>query len=394
MRMTLDLLLKLMDEAGAHEALITTCSLKRPLMQESALKQQLLLLPLSHDALAVHHRVHKRTSTSDKLHLASFQEELHTLWAKAASATAQQEARQELLLKHLCPIVTRYGFEASWEGVVQSQLSAGPWATDAEVTAKYMLQKWLLDPRLQARRIPGMKEGLEMYLAIRELCQEIEARSGRPSLAAPLCSVRQAIAASQLQQVPVPWARVLAPAVCAVIPRVLTNEEVQALKSWGMSRRDWVSANGHMISQFVDPVLADKLWSRVCHLVPSFKGLGAVGLNQHMRFLKYGKGHFFAPHQDGENRHGAARSLLSALLYLSGVDSNESGGGTRFISPECPEVARTGRCDRACDHCVDAPVAAGCLLVFAQSLVHAGTEPMSSDKFVIRTDVMYPVAET
>ena len=67
--MTLDLLLKLMDEAGAHEALITTCSLKRPLMQESALKQQLLLLPLSHDALAVHHRVHKRTSTSDKLHL-------------------------------------------------------------------------------------------------------------------------------------------------------------------------------------------------------------------------------------------------------------------------------------------------------------------------------------
>ena len=136
-----------------------------------------------------------------------------------------------------------------------------------------------------------------------------------------------------------------------------------------------------MISQFVDPVLADKLWSRVCHLVPSFKGLGAVGLNQHMRFLKYGKGHFFAPHQDGENRHGAARSLLSALLYLSGVDSNESGGGTRFISPECPEVARTGRCDRACDHCVDAPVAAGCLLVFAQSLVHAGTEPMSSDKF-------------
>ena len=36
-------------------------------------------------------------------------------------------------------------------------------------------------------------------------------------------------------EVPVPWARVLAPAVCAVIPRVLTNEEVQALKSWGMS---------------------------------------------------------------------------------------------------------------------------------------------------------------
>ena len=141
-------------------------------------------------------------------------------------------------------------------------------------------------------------------------------------------------------------------------------------------------ANGHMISQFEDGVLAYKLWSRVCHLVPAFQGLGAVGLNQHMRFLKYGKGHYFAPHQDGENRHGPARSLLSALVYLSGMDRSENGGGTRFISPECPEVATFGRCDHACDRCVDAPVTAGSVLLFAQSVIHAGTEPKASEKFV------------
>ena len=148
------------------------------------------------------------------------------------------------------------------------------------------------------------------------------------------------------------------------------------------SRRDWVSANGHLICQFVDAILADKLWVRVCHLVPDFKGSGAVGLNQHMRFLKYGNGHYFAPHQDGENRHAGARSCLSALLYLSGVEGKDCGGGTRFVSPDCPQVAGTGRCDRACEHCLDAPATAGCLLMFAQSLMHAGTEPIASEKFV------------
>ncbi|CAE7528829.1 unnamed protein product [Symbiodinium necroappetens] len=324
---------------------------------------------------------------------ASFQEELHELWAKTVGAAAKQAARQELLLKYLCPLVTRYGFDPTWEGVVQSQQSAGPWVADEDVIAKYKLQKWLLDPGLQVRKLPGTHDK-QLHKAIRELCQEIERKSGRPSLAAPLCSARHATPACQLKEVSVPWARVFAPLVCAVIPDVLSSEEVQALKSWGMSRRDWSLANGHMISQFEDGVLAYKLWSRVCHLVPAFKGLGAVGLNQHMRFLKYGKGHYFAPHQDGENRHGPARSLLSALVYLSGMDRSENGGGTRFISPECPEVATFGRCDYACDRCVDAPVTAGSVLLFAQSVIHAGTEPKASEKFVIRTDVMYPLAQT
>ncbi|CAK9102022.1 Fe2OG dioxygenase domain-containing protein, partial [Durusdinium trenchii] len=111
-----------------------------------------------------------------------------------------------------------------------------------------------------------------------------------------------------------------------------------------------------------------------------FKSCHANGLNEHVRFLRYGQGHYFAPHQDGENRNGNGRSLFSALLYLS--DSTDGcGGTTRFVAPQCPEVARCGRCDWSCDHCVDAPVAAGDMVIFTQTLLHAGTEPKSNEKF-------------
>ena len=54
---------------------------------------------------------------------------------------------------------------------------------------------------------------------------------------APACVVSQAAKQTKMNQsakVSVPWARVFAPLVCAVIPDVLSSEEVQALKSWGM----------------------------------------------------------------------------------------------------------------------------------------------------------------
>ena len=47
--------------------------------------------------------------------------------------------------------------------------------------------------------------------------------------------------------------------------------------------------SGHLINQFFDPVLSFKLWSRVKHLMPNVQGLAAAGLNEHLRFLRYGE---------------------------------------------------------------------------------------------------------
>jgi hypothetical protein len=111
-----------------------------------------------------------------------------------------------------------------------------------------------------------------------------------------------------------------------------------------------------LINQFFDPVLSFKLWSRVKHFMPNVQGLAAAGLNEHLRFLRYGEapllpgwlhdepmnmwlcctvacahtgllqpccvqGHYFAPHQDGENRKDCGRSVFSALLHLGHLGS-------------------------------------------------------------------------
>lgn len=44
---------------------------------------------------------------------------------------------------------------------------------------------------------------------------------------------------------------------------------------------------GHLINQFFDPVLSFKLWSRVEHVMPWSQSSMPVGLNEHLRFLRY-----------------------------------------------------------------------------------------------------------
>lgn len=104
-----------------------------------------------------------------------------------------------------------------------------------------------------------------------------------------------------------------------------------------------------------------------------------VNLKKWLTKVSATQGHYFAPHQDGENRNGNGRSLFSALLtlrkhqyptlihswaslillvdveqrlccdqcmswsfrcyrYLS--DSTDGcGGTTRFVAPQCPEAS-------------------------------------------------------
>eukprot|EP00931_Biecheleriopsis_adriatica_P069078 TRINITY_DN42966_c0_g1_i1.p1 TRINITY_DN42966_c0_g1~~TRINITY_DN42966_c0_g1_i1.p1 ORF type:complete len:363 (-),score=53.18 TRINITY_DN42966_c0_g1_i1:161-1090(-) len=305
----------------------------------------------------------------------------------------KQAARRGPLSKCLYPIIARYGFEASWQGVMESQSCGGPWGSDPEIVAKFQLQKWLLDPSLQKKQpLPELQHG-DLALAVKRIRESIEEKLGSHSLAAPLCSAHDAPKTARLVPVALPWAQVLghAPLACAVVEGVLLPEEVQALRSWGLTRSDWVLANNHLVCQFMDGTFADKLWQRLVHLIPQFQSMPALGLNDHLRLLRYGPGHYFLPHQDGENRSKDGRSRLSALLYLSEPEAACAGGSTRFISPDCQQISRFGRCDYVCDRCVDAPVGLGSLLIFAQTLVHAGTEPQAVEKYVMRTDVMYPV---
>mmetsp|Transcript_127486 Transcript_127486/g.354918 ORF Transcript_127486/g.354918 Transcript_127486/m.354918 type:complete len:588 (+) Transcript_127486:3-1766(+) len=205
-------------------------------------------------------------------------------------------------------------------------------------------------------------------------------------------------------RVEIPWACRLAkrlPLVVAVVEGVYASWEADSLRELVEARGYWKYANGKgrtgLISELHIPGLARDLWLRMASALPLDHGdKWVVGLSEHLRFLKYGPDHFFAPHEDGSQNctmeNGVwTRSIYSALLYLSEPEDGAvpGAGGTRFIAPECPACASSGRCEDACEHCVDAPVSKGSVLLFAQSLLHAGTMPRTSEKFVMRTDVMF-----
>merc|ERR1719145_149754 len=54
-------------------------------------------------------------------------------------------------------------------------------------------------------------------------------------------------------------------------------------------------------------------------------------LNERCRFLRYGKGNYFAPHYDGQYRRpdGSERSYLTILFYLN---DDFEGARTNFLS--------------------------------------------------------------
>jgi hypothetical protein len=114
---------------------------------------------------------------------------------------------------------------------------------------------------------------------------------------------------------------------------------------------------------------AGEIWGRlVSGIPPVMEGRRAVGLNERLRFYRYGPGQRFAPHTDGcHRRANGEESLLTLMVYLSSV---AAGGETRFenvaIAPE-----------------------PGLALVFDHYLLHEGAAVVEGQKYVLRTDVMY-----
>src|SRR5262249_2662886 len=82
-----------------------------------------------------------------------------------------------------------------------------------------------------------------------------------------------------------------------------------------------------------DAPRAEALWCRLAPSVPERLGrFRAVGLNERLRFYRYGPGEFFAWHRDGAFwRSNGERSLITLMVYLN---EGFEGGSTDFDLPE------------------------------------------------------------
>jgi len=144
-----------------------------------------------------------------------------------------------------------------------------------------------------------------------------------------------------------------------------------------------------------DPDFAEELWQRLraatgddprlVRRAGRRKGdaaFHACGLNERLRFLRYGPGDFFASHQDGtymrRDEAGPERrgecSLLTCQLYLN---EGFQGGATRFHDGYDEAKA------------IDVVPRTGSVLLFEHRLLHEGSLLVAGCKYVIRTDVMF-----
>lgn len=138
-----------------------------------------------------------------------------------------------------------------------------------------------------------------------------------------------------------------------------------------------------------------------------------AGLNERLRFLRYGPGHFFRPHVDGmfQDKHQgesgppvARKSFLTLHLYLNGGEDDGSGegkreggegegeeGGERKRERDGgPKGGATRFWSKDKQHYIDVEPRVGRVLLFQQRLLlHSGEEVTAGLKYTMRTDVMY-----
>jgi len=206
--------------------------------------------------------------------------------------------------------------------------------------------------------------------------------------------------------VPVPVAlpfakssRVALTSTCFTIDGLLTEEEceecIRLTERKGFEAASINSGNGRQVNDtsvrrsgrlMIDsPSFVDQLWERirpfVCEGDSSNKpheGWEAVGLNERLRFLKYERGDYFKPHQDGtfqrQSEEGEECSFMTLMIYLN---NTTRGGETNFLNPW----------DRG--RVTSVTPRTGLALVFNHDLLHEGAELREGCKYAIRTDILY-----
>eukprot|EP01087_Luapelamoeba_hula_P014015 TRINITY_DN4046_c0_g1_i1.p1 TRINITY_DN4046_c0_g1~~TRINITY_DN4046_c0_g1_i1.p1 ORF type:complete len:270 (+),score=39.22 TRINITY_DN4046_c0_g1_i1:754-1563(+) len=150
----------------------------------------------------------------------------------------------------------------------------------------------------------------------------------------------------------------------------------------GMIKDTGVRNNDRVIYQSQEEVLAP-LWERMQPYLPEqlvLRGTpwNAYGLNERIRFYRYGKDQTFRPHFDGcYPRNNWDMSMLTCIIYLT---DDFVGGETTFF----PTYNR---------HVEVKPVQGmACLFQHGSSPLspeHEGSLVHSGQKYVLRTDVMY-----
>ncbi|CAE6406106.1 unnamed protein product [Rhizoctonia solani] len=119
-----------------------------------------------------------------------------------------------------------------------------------------------------------------------------------------------------------------------------------------------------------------------------------VGLNERLRFLKYGPGQFFRRHCDGvySSPDGKQISYYTLQLYLNGSADELKGGATRFWktgSVDGPD-RRKAQPGIPLRKFVDVDPRVGRALIFEQrGMVHSGEDVKKGTKLTVRTDLMF-----
>jgi prolyl 4-hydroxylase len=128
-----------------------------------------------------------------------------------------------------------------------------------------------------------------------------------------------------------------------------------------------------------DPELARDLFDRLRDLLPPRIGNWSLqGLNERFRYYRYEAGQTFRPHIDGSfQRSETERSFLTFMVYLN---EGFTGGSTIFYGP-------------AGEWNAEVVPRRGMALVFEHPQLHEGAPVEYGRKYVLRTDVMYAMAE-
>ena len=133
-----------------------------------------------------------------------------------------------------------------------------------------------------------------------------------------------------------------------------------------------------------DPVRAEWLWQRLRTAFPlEHRGaFRAVGVNERLRFYRYGPGQKFDWHRDGTFPRGdGATSRFTFMVYL-----NEACEGGETLFRDLPIYGDDGR---SYPSELAVRPRTGMALLFHHPLMHKGDTVREGVKYVLRTDVMY-----